>query len=237
MASEQSPTTKKRKGCLKKAFLLFVLAGGLFVVLAATWRVLAPTKNEWMLFPLYQNGLMAESLPFWLAGRTYGDRDVYAALQDATQKLREKHPGSKVAYMDVSSRGGGKLWPHNSHTNGVDVDIRFFSRGPAGGMGPWRPAVLSAGYPFNFGKSRQCLWLTFDAERTWTFICALHESREAKVEKIFVEDYIEKWLLEEGQRQGASQELLAWAQNVLRYAGDNAADHKDHMHIRFARAP
>ena len=40
-------------------------------------------------------------------------------------------------------------------------------------------------------------------------------------------------LLAEGRRLGATSAELAWASSTLRYAGDNALDHKDHMHIRF----
>ena len=35
-------------------------------------------------------------------------------------------------------------------------------------------------------------------------------------------------------QSGAKEDELAWAEKVVGYAGKNAADHLDHLHIRFS---
>ena len=115
----------------------------------------------------------------------------------------------------------------------MDVDILYLALRPSGALFPSsvQPPVL--GYLIKYGRNRQHGHLTFDAERNWTFLLALRRQTHVRVAKVFVEPFIEEWLLEEGRRSGASAEELRWARDVLRYAGANALDHKDHMHIRF----
>ncbi len=220
----------------KKFHLKRIVVIGLFVV-SALLIFLKPsteTKPGWMLFPIYNEGLMAQNVGLWFAGRTYGSKAVYNTLAEATLKLREKYSGSKVAFMDVSGQKGGKIRFHLSHGKGIDVDILYQARLPHNIQYPKRPSLLLIGYLLKYPESGRFGVLRFDTERNWAFLMALRESGPAKAGKIFVESHIKQWLLNEGKRQGASATQLKWAYSVLKYAGNNAADHKDHMHIRFS---
>lgn len=236
--STRNPTVRTeqagRKRSLRKRILLAIVGFvSVMTVSASVWRVTADTKEKWLLFPFYDEGLMTQNLMLWLSGRTYGHENVLEALRATTSALRERHPDAHVAYMDVSGRLGGQLWPHKSHKEGIDVDIQFFGCNLFGGRSPSYPTLFLVGYPQNYGESGRFLWRTFDAERNWDFLMCLRTNGVLQVDKVLVEPHIKERLLAEGRRQNASPNLLEWADNTLRYAGLDAADHEDHMHIRF----
>ena len=196
-------------------------------------RLKALTHKDWMLFPIFKNNLMAQSVVGWLRGRTYGEGKVYRALLSATQLLDQKYPGSRVAFLDVSGPMGESLEGHRSHHHGIDVDILYLARDGRGHLYPRYPALLSAGYGLKYGRDRRHEDLRFDTARNWALIQALRANKADPVELIFVQPYIKRWLIEEGRKEHASPDALDWAEERLCYAGDYAADHKDHMHVRF----
>ena len=93
-------------------------------------RELAPTQDGWQLFSMSRGGVVAQHPKFWLEGRAYGRQDVYQALLYAARQTQQAHPGTYVAYMDVSKRHGGQIARHLSHRTGRDVDILFFGTLP-----------------------------------------------------------------------------------------------------------
>jgi murein endopeptidase len=196
-------------------------------------RLGALTHKDWMLFPIFKNNLMAQNVVGWLRGRTYGEWKVYRALLAATRSLDQKYPGSRVAFLDVSGPMGEPLEGHLSHHHGIDVDILYLARDGRGHLYPRYPALLNPGYGLKYGRDRRHEDLRFDTARNWALIQALRANKADPVELIFVQPYIKRWLIEEGREERASPDALAWADAKLCYAGDYAADHKDHMHVRF----
>ena len=190
--------------------------------------------SEWMLFPIRQDDVVCQNLALWYTGRCYGHREVHAALRSAARHVVSRCPGARVAYMDVSARRGGRLWPHKSHRRGVDVDVQFIGQLEDGTRRPVGPGVLRLGYLAKYGEDGRRGGLRFDAEANWFFIEGLRVNEHCVVEVVFVEPYVKSWLLEAGREAGALTEALQWAEDTLRYAGDEAADHKDHFHVRFA---
>ncbi len=204
------------------------------LLMGCAHRAERPTKPGWALFPRSSDTVFAQNELLWAAGHGWGRADVRRAVEAAASAVQKKAPGARVAYLDVSLRGGGRFPPHLSHRRGNDIDIMYFGRWPGGGLFPLRPHPFLLGYAVKYGRKARHGALRFDAERTWLLLMGLRRQKHARVAKIFVEPYIEEWLLAEGRRQGAGASALRWAEQTLRYAGANALDHKDHMHVRFA---
>ena len=197
------------------------------------WRLGAPTEKGWLLFPWVKDRLVAQNVCCWLLGRSYGRSKVYEALQAATRQLQKEYPGSVVAYMDVGGRRRGPLGGHLSHRSGKDVDILYFGHDARGAYYPQLPSLFLIGYCLDYGRDRRCGELIFDTPRAWVYLQCLRTNGVLGIERIFVEPYIKRWLIEEGEKEGASAEALDWARAKLCYAGYWAASHKNHFHIRF----
>ena len=220
---------------LSRRLGIWVFTAFLVVALVLpTLREMAPTRSGWQLFSISRGGVVAQNPKFWMEGRAYGRRDVYQALLHSAAKLQSGHPGSYVAYMDVSARMGGPIARHLSHRDGRDVDILFFGRSPRG-LEPGAISWNTVGYGLKYDcdtRTNSAGW-SFDEERSWDFLMALRGNGYAAVEKIFVEPCVEDWILEFGAQKGAAAEDLGWVRETLRYAGPRSGDHLDHFHIRF----
>ena len=222
------PLSNRRRGSLLAVGL--VLAFSVFLAGCAQ----RSTLPGWRLFPRSEGGLIAQNELVWASGHTWGRADVHQALLAATAHLQDQYPGSKVGILHVSLRKGGLFPPHLSHRAGNDVDVVYLGRWV--GTGAWfpqRPHPFLLGYSIKYGAKGRHGLLELDLARNWCFLMGLRRQRSARVQKIFVEPFLEELLLAEGRRLGATSAELAWASSTLRYAGDNALDHKDHMHIRF----
>ena len=199
-------------------------------------RQLAPTLPDWRLFPLSYGGLVSQNFMFWAAGRTYGQRDVYEALSFAAQSVQQEYPGSYLAYLDVSHRKGGQIRGHLSHKQGRDVDLLLLGHHRSGTLVPAGVSYSDIGYSLKYDCKtfENANGHMLDGRRNWSMLMALQVNPHRSIERIFLEPCLKDWLLKVGKDAGASQEQLAWVEDVVGYAGINSADHLDHMHIRFA---
>lgn len=178
---------------------------------------------------------MPQNIAAWLSGRSYGRKDCVAAIEAASDYMRERVPDARVAYMDASTRKGGRFFLHLSHRDGNDVDVLFIGRTSDGDAWPQRPSLSTIGYHVKYNRSRKHGGLTFDAKANWLLIEGFYNQKSSRVEAIFVEPYIREWLLQAARELKSPPEARAWASSVMIYAGDKAADHKDHMHVRFKK--
>ena len=148
--------------------------------------------------------------------------------------MSKEVPVINLAYLDGSGRKKGKLLGHKSHKKGVDVDIVYIGqRSEKERLFPYRPSLLTNGYLLNYQENGYCGDLLFDRRANLKIILALLEQKACKVEKIFVEPYIEDWLIDEAQKMGLSPDEITTISDILRFAGKDAAKHDDHMHVRF----
>jgi murein endopeptidase len=226
---------KKRRarlyaGLALAAFFLIVLALTVSFVL----RVTLPAKTGWELLPLNGNNIFAQNIVVWLAGRCYVRRPLVRALEEAGEMLNRWVPGAGIGYLDASGRKGGDLLGHLSHKHGRDVDLCFFGRKEDGRLFPEGPRIFALGYLLNYDKDGRCGTLTFDKGANLLMIVALLEQKSASVEKIFVEPYVKKWLMVEAKNTGLPDRTVHRLSQVLRYAGKQAAQHDDHLQVRFA---
>ena len=200
-------------------------------------RQLAPTHPGWRLFPLSYSGLISQNFMFWAAGRTYGESDVYDALVFTARSVQREYPGTYLAYLDVSHRKGGKIRGHLSHKKGLDVDMLLLGQHANGSYVPNGVSYSDIGYAMKYDcvTRRNPYGHHLDAERNWAMLMGLRENPHRKVERIFLEPCLTDWLVRHGEASGASKDSIEWVNRIVGYAGKNAADHLDHIHIRFAR--
>lgn len=227
----------QRRMSMRRYKLIIVIGiASILVAIAAgvTTRIIMPAKAGWSQLPVKQGCLFAQNIGLWATGRCYLTKDAKAALGEAARLLDKDGNGAVIAYLDGSSRHGGKLFPHLSHRRGIDVDITYIGTRPDGSVFPAGGSLFTLGYLVKYNKNGKSGELTFDAKRNLAIVRALLLQTVNKVEKIFVEPHLEKRLLNAARKAKLSSIEIKRIANVLRYAGRNAAKHDDHMHVRFA---
>lgn len=228
-------TTRRRKLLFRMLLLLSILACALLLV--ATLFLIRYHSNihpGWQRMPLSNSWAFPQNITFWLKGRSYGEASIVEALEQATRRVQVHHPPFRIAYLDMSRAQGGSFSPHLSHRNGLDIDITYAGRDPQNRHFPNKPSLSKFAYwHYHYDRDGRLGDIVFDGETNWLFLIALRDLEGVRLKKAFVEPFIETWYLEAGRKLGASEEELHWAAQVLRYAGDNAAPHTDHIHLRF----
>ena len=230
---EKEPTKRSARRFWKPVLIIIgILALALGGAFSA--RFILPTHPGWSLIPLDRNNVFAQNVVIWMAGRCYAQTRLAEALSEAGKTLEKQCPGAGIGYLDASGRKGGKLLGHLSHKHGRDIDICFLGKDENGRIHPGCPQMFTVGYRLNYKKNGRCGDLKFDRSANLFLILALMEQTAAPVEKIFVEPYIRKWLIEEAEKTERPARTVRQLKQVLRFAGKNAAKHDDHLHVRFA---
>ena len=203
-----------------------------FVVVSTT-----QPKSGWQRLPLHGSCVHAHNRWAWMMKRTFGRASVIKALQQSCLQVQRKHAEFRLAVQDISLPAGGQMFGHLSHQGGRDVDIAYVGRTANGALHPQTPswATPFSMYQENYNQHGKYRQLKFDEPLNWAFLMALRTNRVRRVEKVLVEPHIRRRLLAYGKRIKAGKNALVWARDHLRYAGSNAADHEDHMHVRFVR--
>jgi penicillin-insensitive murein endopeptidase len=157
-------------------------------------------------------------------GQNFGTPELVALLGRVSLQVAERSPGSRMQVGDLSREGGGRFGPHRSHRSGRDADVGFYLL-DAEGNPTQPPRFHDIGRD---GIARQDASVHLDEVRTWQLIEALVTETETPVQFIFVAAHIKARLLEEGRRQGASEETLAHAAAVVQ----EERAHTNHLHVR-----
>ena len=161
-------------------------------------------------------------------GHHYGTSELVNLISDVAARVAEAFPGSRLPVGELSAPHGGRIDRHRSHRSGRDVDIGFFALDAAGDDAT---TVRFA----RFGRSGTGLGpyrdLRFDDARNWAVVRALMESREARVQHIFVADTLKTRLLREAVRSGAPRELVVRAAATMMQPA-RVLPHRDHLHVR-----
>ena len=62
--------------------------------------------------------------------RKYGADQTVALVKFVAARVAEEYPGTRPMLVGaLSKEGGGRVRPHKSHQNGLDVDIAYFEKG------------------------------------------------------------------------------------------------------------
>ena len=144
-----------------------------------------------------------------------------ALLMFALGRLRKVYPGTPPLVIgSLSAPGGGRIPPHHSHQNGLDVDVGYI---------PVRDMGLKA-----FKKLAPS---DIDFDRTFYFMAVLLST--GKVKYIFVDYDLQKYLYSAARNMGYSDDQLGLIfqypaqrykkKGIIRYS----PGHRDHFHVRF----
>lgn len=176
----------------------------------------------------------------WRSREThYGTDELVQLVQRAASAVAEAQPGSTLGVGDLSRQRGGPAPGHQSHQSGRDVDLHYYAVDEAGE--PVQPDEYMA-YFNRRGRAyyaRNPVWTRriperfFDVARNWELVKALITDPEVGVERIFVSERIERWIVKHARALGEDRELVARAQRLMLRPSDSDPHH-DHMHVRIA---
>lgn len=166
----------------------------------------------------------------------HGTQEMIDLLEWAAGRVAAQHPGSVLNVGSISRARGGRMRPHRSHRAGRDADVGFYLRNAQTGD----PAVPPHFITMNrSGKgSARNVGYSFDDARNWSLIEALMGQDVVPIQYIMVVMPLRERLLAEGERRGASPELLARVREVVgpRRTGRGRwaryGTHDSHFHIR-----
>lgn len=166
--------------------------------------------------------------PYRSSDKHFGTEELVGLLERSARKVGDTHqPVAKMTVGDLSAEGGGRLRPHLSHRVGRDVDIGFYLLRPNG-----QPAASPFVRIGPNGQSRDKRRdVTFDDARNFTLIEALLMDPEARVQYIFVAPWLRARLQREGERRGASEDLMRRIDAVVG-PPSRGSPHRDHFHVR-----
>lgn len=154
----------------------------------------------------------------------WGTAELVALLQRSAARVASVAPGARLHVGDLSREDGGRMSPHRSHRSGRDADVGLYLM-DADGQPVMGERFVDIGRD---GVARQDPSIRLDEARTWHLVEALVTDTEAPVQFIFLARHLEERLLEEGRRQGASEELLRRVDAVI----DAERAHTNHLHVR-----
>lgn len=154
------------------------------------------------------------------------------ALAALTVRARFEH--SELTVNDLSLPEGGRIAHHGSHRAGRDADLLFYLRGDDGKPTESVGAPIDPdGIGFDFkelSRADDDVRVHFDAPRTWSFVAALLENREAPVQRIFVAEHLRSMLLATAVEARAAPATIALFADVT---CQPSYPHDDHLHVRW----
>lgn len=163
----------------------------------------------------------------WDAERSFGSRLTVDTLMSATRRLAWEHPTwDPLTIGDLSNRGGGPMFGHSTHDEGIDADIGLFIDGgrQQDGFVDVRPGNL-------------------DAEATWALIAALLDT--GNVQFILLDQRHINVLRDHLATVGYPPEAIdeVFVSRATRLSADrrgivrHAPNHRSHLHVRITPAP
>lgn len=130
----------------------------------------------------------------------------------AGEQINKLH--SKILYLsNLSAAGGGKLGPHASHQNGLDVDLAYPTDLPDLKF----PLVVRMNTNEYFPKN-------YSIQKTYDLIKFMFLQTDIRVDRIFVDEKIKQDLCKYALSQNADLDMF---ENIQHVSG-----HGDHLHLR-----
>ena len=156
--------------------------------------------------------------------RQYGTDQLVTLIEIVSKELRAQFPeGERLGVGDLSAKRGGKISRHNSHQNGLDVDLNYLK---------YNYEEQVAGSSDSFEESfidGDQISSNFDLERNWALLNLLHEHGD--IGRIFVDSVIKKELCAQyrdkknHKRVEILRRLRIWPH------------HDNHLHVRLKCPP
>ncbi len=152
----------------------------------------------------------------------FGTDKTIRLLERAVGQYKQRHAKSpKVLIGNISKRGGGKLEPHLSHRQGVDIDVGYVLKGSE---------LTNTRFS---GVNQE----NFDAARTWTLVKSFLDTDEVRY--IFMDYALQETLYEYAKSKGTSEDELDELFQYPRGRGHSHGiirhwrSHRNHFHVRF----
>ncbi|MEE9382665.1 MAG: penicillin-insensitive murein endopeptidase [Nannocystaceae bacterium] len=155
--------------------------------------------------------------------KSFASAATIAMLDRVLSSWPTREPGAHAVLVgNLSQREGGRLRPHRSHQSGRDFDLSYIQREGVYDELNWREMTST----------------NLDAERTWSLIKLLVESRATEV--MFIDRGIQRLLYDHALAQGTlpKRDLGQWLQYPRSTPRENTLiqhvpGHVDHLHVRF----
>lgn len=179
---------------------------------------------------------------FWLTNRHYVRPQLRDVLVTASRRVRERHPGSVVHYLDACFPfwDGFVMIPHWTHRDGLVADVAFcYERGPGGNRHAASPSPIGYGiYEAPRDGEPQPYRDKFSWLR-WDFPWVQGMRGGVRLDRERTRDLV-RFLLEDSRTSKILLEVhlhrrLGVAHRKLRFQQLQAARHDDHIHVRVAR--
>ena len=152
--------------------------------------------------------------------RQFATQDlIYVITEVAKNHRRSGRARDRIQIGDVSQSGGGPVFGHASHQNGLDADVAYLRMDQTE-----QDPADDTGFKEEFVKKGK-VTKNFDVRRNWRL--AKDFVHTGRVQRIFVNDVIKQELCRHAKAIGefeANREVL---RRLRSYTG-----HIDHLHIR-----
>ena len=158
----------------------------------------------------------------------YGTAEMVNTLTRLAAHVHGLWPKAPLSLCNISLHEGGKTPWHASHRAGRDVDILFYARDRRGRSRGTRDFIRFNRKGTSGGKRPR---YTFDAARNLEVVRWLVEDSDAKVQWIFVADWLKKQLMSEAKEAGLSASVIKRLKRVMHQPQDSSP-HDDHFHVR-----
>jgi penicillin-insensitive murein endopeptidase len=160
--------------------------------------------------------------------RRWGVHALTGAIERASARVAEVHPGSVLQVGDISAEPGGFISGHSSHRSGRDVDFAFYMNRHTGEDAALWPLIRFD--RFGIGVRGKGIY-HFDTPRNWELVEALLRDDEAEMQWIFVSRGLKARLMAWAIENDRDIEIIKRSASVLKQPGDSAP-HDDHFHVR-----
>lgn len=167
--------------------------------------------------------------------RAYGTVEVVQAIVRAAKSLAHRPPQEHILINDLSYANGGPIDGHASHRAGRDMDFYFPLRTKdktpfPGKLIPLDPNGIGYDYK-DLTDPSDDIEVHLDLERTWDFLSALLQDKDAHVQVIYLVAHVQSALAQHAKSRGVPPEQIA---DFLEHSCQpKGAPHDDHGHIRF----
>lgn len=149
----------------------------------------------------------------------WGTQSMIEMIERTSIEMSQLYPTQERLLVGaISKEKGGRIRRHNSHQNGLDVDLGYFRVN----------GQTSPGNPNRFLETmvrRGRLSKNFDLHRNWELVKTLF--RYGKVQRIFMDRVIKRELCKYSKEIGEKEAYQEVLRSIQHYP-----NHRNHFHVR-----
>lgn len=158
----------------------------------------------------------------------FGTSELVGLIQRATATVAEAFPGSSLGVGNLGFASGKKIPWSVSHQAGRDADLGMYATTLDGKPLEELPFVTYGADGLADHEGRK---VRFDVARNLAFVVALVSDDEARVQYIFVAEWLKARLLAEARKGKVPSAIIGRLEEVLHQPTDSNP-HANHFHVR-----